>query len=96
MFLTGRTKDGSDAIQTGMYISPDGNEWSNMPYTKEQKTGELLTRYHWELFDYLGDNLRSFNMELELVLQKKSKLPRRLRDYMIVRYNESLQDIDNN
>lgn len=77
MIFTGRSADGSDMFPAnGVYLSPDGEEWSNMPYTKED-------RMHEEVYDYLASNLRSMRMEYNLIKEKKSKLSRRLRDYIV-------------
>lgn len=76
MILTGKSADGSDAYQAeGMYVSPDGNQWSNKPYTEEDKM------WH-ELYPYLAKNLRSLKDEYELIKQKKSNLSSRLRSYV--------------
>jgi len=77
MILTGKSADGSDAYPAlGVFQSPDGEQWSNQPYTKEDKM--------WlELYPYLAKNLRSLKDEYELVKEKKSNLSRRLRDYVI-------------
>lgn len=73
---TGKSADGSDMYPVqGVFVSPDGNEWSNMPYTKEDKMWK-------ELYPYLAKNLRSLKDEYELVLNKKSKLSSRLRKYV--------------
>ena len=74
MIYSGKSADGSDMYPVkGVYVSPDGNEWSNMPYTKEDKLWE-------ELYPYLAKNLISLEDEYKLVLNKQSKLSRRLRD----------------
>jgi hypothetical protein len=76
MIFTGKSDDGSDMYPIkGAYVSPDGKEWSNMPYTKEDKMWE-------ELYPYLAKNLISLKDEYELVINKQSKLSRRLRDYV--------------
>lgn len=36
-----------------------------------------------EVYDYLASNLRSLRMEYNLIKEKKSKLSRRLRDYIV-------------
>lgn len=59
----------------GVFVSPDGNEWSNKPYTKEDKM-------YQELYPYLAKNLRSLRDEYELVVNKQSKLSKRLRDFV--------------
>ena len=77
MILTGKSADGSDAYPAqGVFVSPDGEQWSNMPYTKEDKIWQ-------ELYPYLAKNLRSLKDEYELIKQKKSQLSRRLRDFVI-------------
>jgi len=76
MILTGKSADGLDAYPAqGVFVSPDGEQWSNQPYTKEDKMWQ-------ELYPYLAKNLRSLRDEYELVLQKKSNLSRRMRDYV--------------
>jgi len=77
MIFTGKSADGSDMYPAkGMYVNPDNdNEWSNKPYTKEDKMWE-------ELYPYLAKNLRSLKDEYELINQKKSPLSKRLRDYV--------------
>ena len=76
MIFTGKSADGLDMYPAqGMFVSPDGNGWSNKPYTKEDKMWE-------ELYPYLAKNLRSLKDEYELINQKKSPLSRRLRDYV--------------
>ena len=77
MIFTGKSADGSDMYPAnGVYLSPDGEQWSNMPFTKEDKM--------WgQIYDHLAANLRSPRMEYELIQQKKSKLSRRLRDHLV-------------
>ena len=76
MIYSGRSEDGSDMYPVkGVYVSPDEEEWSNMPYTKEDKMWE-------ELYPHLAKNLRSLGDEYELIKQKQSKLGTRLRNYV--------------
>lgn len=76
MILTGKSADGSDAYPAqGLFLSPDGNQWSNKPYTKEDKMWQ-------ELYPYLAKNLRSIKDEYNLIQQKNSKLSRSLREYV--------------
>lgn len=73
---TGKSEDGTDMYEAeGLYLSPDGNQWSNQPYTIEDKMWK-------ELYPYLAKNLRSLKDEYELVLNKQSKLSSRLRNYV--------------
>lgn len=82
-FYTGKTADGSDAIQTGVYLSPDGNQWSNMPYTKEQIEHDKLIRRHWRVYDHISKHQRTLREEYHLILQRKSTLPKAERNYVI-------------
>ena len=77
MILTGRSEDGSDAYPAmGVFTSPDGEEWSNKPYTKEDKMWE-------KVYNHLSKNLRTLRDEYEMIMDKKSTLPRVLRDYIV-------------
>ena len=77
MILTGKSADGSDAYPAmGAFVSPDGQEWSNIPYTKEDRMWQ-------ELYPYLAKNLRSLKDEYDLIQQKKSGLSKRLRDFVV-------------
>ena len=77
MIYTGKSSDGSDAYPVmGAFVSPDGNEWSSEPYTKEDKM-------YQELYFHLSKNLRYIEEEYELIQQKKSQLSVRLRNYVI-------------
>lgn len=76
VIYSGTTEDGSDMYPTmGVFVSPDGNEWSSNPYTKEQKLD-------LELYFHLSKNLRFIKEEYELIQQKKSILSKRLRDHV--------------
>ena len=77
MILTGRCEDGSDSYPAmGVFTSPDGEEWSNKPYTKEDKMWE-------KVYNHLSKNLRTLRDEYEMIMDKKSTLPRVLRDYIV-------------
>lgn len=77
MILTGKSADGSDAYPPmGMFVSPDGEQWSNQPYTQEDRMWK-------ELYPHLAKKLISLEDEYELVKQKQSTLSRRLRDYVV-------------
>lgn len=77
MIFTGKSADGSDAYPAmGMFMSPDGKQWSNQPYTKED-------RMWMELYPHLAKRLISLKDEYKLVKQKQSTLSRRLRDYVV-------------
>lgn len=87
MIYTGRSKDGSDAIQAGLYVSPDEKEWSNMPYTKTQKEHASQTRIHWIVFGHISGK-RTLRDEYNLIKNKTSTLPRTCRDYVITAIEE--------
>jgi hypothetical protein len=77
MILTGRSEDGSDVYPAmGVFTSPDGEEWSNKPYTKEDKMWE-------KVYNHLSKNLRTLRDEYKMIMDKKSTLPRVLRDYIV-------------
>ena len=77
MIFTGKSVDGSDMYPVkGVFVRPDGEEWSNMPYTKEDKMWD-------KLYPELSKRLHSLKVEYDLVLSKKSTLSRRLRDFVI-------------
>ena len=87
VFVYGHTKDGSDArIFRGMYVSPDGEQWSSAPFTDEQRAQEKEERrndrIYWEIFDHVNGK-RTFREEYELVKQKKSGLSARCKKYLI-------------
>ena len=77
MIFTGKSADGSDMYPAmGMFVSPDGEQWSNQPYTKEDKMWQ-------ELYPELAKRLHSLKMEYDLVLAKKLTLTRRYRDFVV-------------
>jgi hypothetical protein len=72
----GKSADGSDMYPVqGAFVSPDGKEWSNKPYTKQDKM-------YQELYFHLSKNQRFIEEEFELILNKQSTLSSRLRDYV--------------
>jgi hypothetical protein len=74
----GSSPDGSDAKEfEGVYVHPDGKQWSSNPWklTKED-------RLYWSIRDHI-DGKKSFQLEYDLVMAKKSKLSRAQRDYLI-------------
>ena len=74
---TGSSADGSDIRQVrGMYISPDGNEFSNMPYTKEQRIYDTC-------YTHIAKYQRSFRMEYDIIKQGKSILPKACRLWIV-------------
>jgi len=84
MFITGTTSDGSDARPVyGMFINPENdNEWSNMPFTNEQKIDEKRFNKYWDIMNFHKNELE-FEEISELIKQKKSKLCRKDRDFVL-------------
>jgi hypothetical protein len=77
MIFTGKSADGSDGYPAmGVFVSPDGEQWSNQPYTEEDRMWQ-------ELYPELAKRLHSLKMEYDLVLAKKSTLTRRHRDFVV-------------
>ncbi len=60
----------------GMYISEDGNHWSNKPLTKNQRMYDTI-------YNHCAKHLRTFREEYDLVMQKKSTLSSAERAYLI-------------
>ena len=82
-FYHGSSADGSDMRRTlGVFTNPKNDkEWSTEPYNAEQRA--VQKEYNdWEAI-YKQLDGRTLFQEYELVLQKKSKLPRRLRDILV-------------
>lgn len=76
-FYTGTTKAGSDMREIGgMYISEDGNQWSNRPYP-----------IHRELDRHLKFVNLSFKEAHEAMLNGTSKASKRVQKYVIVNYH---------
>jgi len=76
--ITGKSEDGSDAhVAEGVYPNPNNpGEWSNRP-TKGQKMA-------WDIYDHIAANNRTLKEEYDLIQQKKSKLSKRLRDFVVL------------
>jgi hypothetical protein len=79
MMFTGRTADGSDAHPSlGMFVSPDGEQWSNMPFTAEQRRYDKAYRHYEKIINHVKDK-RTFREEHELVKSGASLLPKAYR-----------------
>ena len=76
-FYKGTTADMSDIQEVqGVYISEDGNEWSNMPYP-----------IHRELYRHLRYVTLSFNEAYEAILNGTSKASKRVQKYVLANYH---------
>jgi hypothetical protein len=75
-FYTGTTKDGSDMVEVqGMYISENGKEWSNKPYSINRELHRHL--------NYVKLDLKSAH---EAMLNNNSKASKRVQKYLIANY----------
>jgi len=90
MFIEGWTDKNGDSITfqpMGMFTSPDGEEWSSTPYTKEQRTAYVANnRFHHTLDKvkkHLARTDRGIVDEIALIKAKKSTLPRYCKDWML-------------
>lgn len=78
----GKSADGSDAQESrGMFISPDGNSWSNMPFTKEQK-------YYQIVYDYMCKHLLCLDDIKKQIDNKTCRLSKGVRKYVLSHYDE--------
>ena len=90
MLITGWSdKDGNSITYQplGMFISPDGTGWSNMPNTKEQKRADIIHNRFLHTFDKVKAHLlrtdRTILEELALIKANKSTLPRYCKDFLL-------------
>lgn len=75
-FYSGTTADGSDMEEVqGMYISEDGNEWSNNPYP--------IHRYLRRHLKYADLTLKEAH---EAMLSNTSKASKRVQKYLLANY----------
>ena len=79
--FTGKSADGSDAqVAEGVYLNPNNQEeWSNTPYPPSK--GQKMA---WDIYDHITANNRTLKEEYDLIQQKKSKLSKRLRDFVVL------------
>jgi hypothetical protein len=90
MFITGWTdKEGNSLAYEplGMFTSPSGDKWSNLPYTKEQKKisknhDKLLLIFN-KVTGHLSRTDRTILEEIKLIKEKKSTLPKYCREWLL-------------
>lgn len=83
MFITGTGKDFSTARPVyGMFVSPDGETWGNMPFTKEQELDEKKFNKFWDIMNFYKNKLE-FPEIVELIKQKKCNLSRKDREFVL-------------
>ena len=75
----GKSADGSDMQEFGGFYT-DGEVWSNKPFTEEH-------RLCFRLQDYLDDRGVILDEVYREVIDKRSDLPRRMRDYVLSHYD---------
>lgn len=85
---TGKSADGSDMKEfEGFHVSPDGKEFSNMPYPKSP-----LDRCWERIYVHLYQNLRSMRDEYLLIQNKQSLLSRKERDLLVMMVENTPED----
>jgi hypothetical protein len=82
MFFTGKSADGSDLRPAhGMFINPNNpNEFSNMPYDKEQKQNLNDFNMFYDIRDKISG---TYLEEAEKIKNKTSKLTRSEREFVL-------------
>ena len=87
-FYTGNTADGSDMREVeGMYISPNGKEFSNMPYAPSRED-----RLYARCREHCAANMRTWRDEYELIKQKKSTMSSACRAYLLTEFEKFLNE----
>lgn len=78
-FYFGKSKDGSDLKEVeGMYVSPDGKEWSNMPYTdKVSREKYKKARIYDEIYNYCAERGLTVSEAFNQIAKKESGLSAR-------------------
>lgn len=71
-FYTGKSRDGSDMKEVkGVYISEDGNSWSNKPLTKAHREQDKEERDYDAIFNICSNRHLTFRELHQLVLDKQ-------------------------
>ena len=83
---TGSSADGSDMKEfRGMYVSPCGEFWSNMPITREQKAYD-------KVYDHCERYRKSINELYEQIKAgSKENLPKWVRTWLINEFEKETQ-----
>ena len=82
--ITGNSADGSDAqVAEGVYDYGNG-QWGVQPpdHAIHSIKRSPIQRAYNEVMDYIEKNNRTLQEEHELILEKKSQLSKRLRDFV--------------
>lgn len=80
--FTGQSEDGIGMRQGGVYMRPDGKEWSNRPYTKEQKEDAKMIKLHDHVFSTIK-NREELMKEYSKITHKESARPAKERAYIV-------------
>lgn len=88
MFINGKSAGGWDAREEqGAFVSPDGKEWSNLPYTKEQREQDRAYQLEGRIIDdihaYLQRKEIPIIKAIEEVRERRSGLSRRCRKWIM-------------
>ena len=90
MFITGYTDSEGTSMAyepLGMFVSPCGNKFSSMGYTKQEKAmvrDERRFLYsRKKIIEHLERTGRTILQELELVTNNKSTLPRHCKNLLL-------------
>jgi hypothetical protein len=102
-FFTGSTSDGSDMRQKfGFFTNPNNeDEWSSEPYNEEQKAfvreDNRQYRMKMSIVNFMKENKLCLDEVRLLIIEKKSNLSKRQRDYVLAHYDSDgnfIQDDD--
>ena len=89
---TGGSADGWDMREAkGMYVSPDGNQWSNIPYTDEERAYDKAYNAETRMIRSISHKIKTFEdleTEYQLILQKKSNFSVRQRQFIVSMFDE--------
>ncbi len=81
-FYTGKSADGSDLREfRGMYTSPCGTYWSNMPITREQKAYD-------KVYDFCARHLITFRDAYNQAKAGTLNLPKWCRKWLIENFEK--------
>lgn len=91
MIFTGRSADGSDMhVALGVFVSPDGKEWSTKPFTSEQRVRLKQHRIYERCWNHIAKYRRTLRDEYNLIMEGKSILPKNCRNF-IVQYIKEIE-----
>ena len=87
MFVTGQSKCGWDAREEqGVFVHPNGKEWSNLPFTKEQREQDRAYKLEGRIIDDIHAYLQlkdiTISKAIEEVQQGRSGLSHRCRKWI--------------